>query len=60
MVAVVGEVMTLVIKYLRVAKVAQITESLYSSPSAPTGSQKCLPCVMDDAEASDAVASLFE
>ena len=45
---------------LRVAEVAQITESLYSSPSAPTGSQKFLPCVMDDAEASDAIASLFE
>ena len=44
---------------LRVAEVEQTTESLYSSSSAPAGSQIFLPRVMED-EASDAIASLFE
>ena len=45
---------------LRVAEVEQITESLYSSSSAPAVSQIFLPRVMEEAEASDAIASLFE
>lgn len=45
---------------LRVAEVETITDSLYSSTSAPTGSASFLPNVMSTQAALDAVANLFD
>ena len=45
---------------LRVAEVETITDSLYSSTSAPSGSASFLPSVMSTQAALDAVADLFD
>ena len=43
----------------RVAEVETITESLYATVSAPSGTQTFLPSAMSIEEASEAILSLF-